>query len=367
MTAIKNGKPLTLKDLITEKAGGTEERNDPDYAEKEATPVGTVPEFYAKINDRMKELEVVENRLRRKAKVKSNPVMNYLSSTYGRAMQLIESDYQATSVDDLVNEQINIMDSLNKDVRQAVNHSRAESGNLQDYADKVMADFEKAKKGMQDSDRDYNNLQHTIRYFESQLLDINMADDNYTTTRKSYDDAKRGLQKAQNMREEYAVQIKVRLAQRKTALTKEEIVRTVLYELQKMDDHLDMFLEEVQQTSDATALSQYAYQTAEALRDSYRTLSGISESRSIMSRTNIGRMMSAINDTNYDFPQETLKAEIEQDRELKAARSVSAFREVNDLLSRPAFEEDRDLGADNRNGYSRHSVDLLETLGGPSL
>lgn len=362
----KKGKSFTLKDLITEKASH-EEKTDFDYVEKEMKPSGEVPEFYARIKDRMKELEGVESQLRLKARIKNNPVLNSFSSMYGRAMQVFETGYQGTTVDVLVNEQIRIMDGLNEDVGKAIYHSRAESSRLHEYADKVLDDFENSKKGMQQSDSDYNELQRAIGDFESRLTDVRMEDDGYTPARKGYDDARRGFHMAYNMREEYAVRVKVRLVQRKTALVKEEIVNTVLYELQKMGDHLEMFLEEVQQTSDATALSQYAYQTAEALRDSYGILSDISQSRSIISRSNVGRLMNAVNSTNYDFPQETLKAGIEQDRELRETGSASAFREMKALLSKPVFEEERDFRKDGRNdygrnGYDRSSVDLLERV-----
>lgn len=362
MSSIKHGKPFTLKDLITEKTGHGGEASDFDYVEKEVIPAGTVPEFYGLIKEYMGELGQVETRLRWKAKVKNNPFFGAVSSMYGLTMRLLEGSQQGITVDDLVNEQISIMGSLNKNVQSAISHSSVESGRLQDYADKVMEDFESSKKGMQQSDDNYHELQRMIGHFESNLLHLNMDDDGYTVVRKSYDDAKRGLQKAQNVREGYASRVKVRLAQRKTALVKEEIVRTVLYELQKMGDHLGMFLEEVENTADATALSQYAYQTAEALRDSYRTLSDISESRSIISKSNVGRLMKAVNDTNYDFPQELLKAGIEEDRELREARNSSAFREVKDLLSKPAFEQEHDFGTYNRNGYHHESADLLETL-----
>ena len=351
---------VTLRDLIREELGEDVETDSPFSAENDQTSaIGQVPEFYLRIKDHMKDLEKVEHRLEKKAKIDSNYFLRCLYSTYEQTVRLFDAEYRNVTVDDLVEKQIGIMDTLNSDVRQAIDHSLAESNHLQSYGNGVMDDFEKAKTGMQECDDNYGELQRVVNHFESRLLELNMEDGAYTETRRKHDDAKRGLQRAQNMREGYATRVKVRLVQRKTVLMKEEKVRTILYELQKMGDNLGMFLEEVQQTSDATALSQYAYQTAEALRDSYGILSGISQSRSIIEKDNVGRLMTAVNDTNYNFPQETLRAVIEQSRELKEIRNVSVFEEMKSLLSEPAFEK-RDSKAYARDYDS--SVELPDML-----
>jgi len=288
----------TLTELIREKPTQGPERADLNYVEKEVT---AIPDFYRNIQLQMKGLEDVQKRLRRRVATKTNRLLGFTHSFSESVKANTLVDYKKTTVDDLILEEVEIMRTLNEDVTGAMVHSRDEARHLQRYGNKVMSEFEQGKTAMQRKNRQYNDAGNRLRDLENVLGNMSIAHTNFTPVKTKYDRVKRFRHAVWNKREVYSARVKFRLAERKDLLMKENTVSTTLYELEKMQDYLTMFLDNVQETFGSTTLIQVAYQTAEALQNSYVVLSEIAHSRSLITQGSVSRLADAVQGTTYEF------------------------------------------------------------------
>jgi len=363
MVRNKNERRSSLIELVSEESASEEEKADLDYVAKNVRSRSKIPEFYLSIQQHMIALDGVQEKLGHKARIKSSGILSLWYSGVEAARESLPGNYKRTSVDDLVLEQVKVMNGLNADVRKAVRHSNSEALRLQKYGNHVMEEFETAKVCMQRTHVQYINTQSKGAALEEVLEEMRMENPDYSARKIEHDDVKRDLQRLVNRREVYAARVKFRIVERRDVLAKEETARTVLYELQKMGDYLAMFLENVEQTFNSTNLIQTAYQTAEALRDSFRVLSDIAQSRNIIAQGSAERMVAVSASTTYEFPESTLRQSLKQNKMLKPEARGLVFDEVNEMLSRPVMEPSF-VPAANNGHMSNYAAqkDLLEAV-----
>lgn len=328
-----------------------EETADMSYVEKNVLSKSRIPEFYSRINQRMRELASVQGQITKRAMVKKDPLLNFFDLAFNCIRNKLPGTQQKTSVDDLVLQQIGVMKALSSDVGSSIKHTNSEAVHLRKYGTYVMDEFEKAKANMQRTHTQYTNTQNKVAELESILATTNMEERNYTPLKTALDDARREQRNLLNRRESYAIRVKFRSVERKDVLATEDNIRTTTYELQRMGDYLAMFLEHSEQTFNSTTVLQIGYQTVQELERCHSSLLDIAKSRTLIENGSVKKLAKSAENATYEFPESSLKATIKQQAKLDSKKTGLVFDEVSAMLSKPVLETNETPQPPKGNGY----------------
>jgi len=353
-------KNAPLIEIVAEDLAG--ENADLEYVRKNGISKSRLPEFYKGMQEKMSELESVGGKLEQMATVKRSRILSFWHRKKSDAMNALSANYQQDTIDDVLLEQLSIVGEFNSDVRKAIKYTNDEALHLQKYGDHVMDTFEAAKTGMQRTHTQYRNVQGHVKELESVLSEMAMGEREFTDTKVSYDNEKREAQRLYHRREKYAAVAKFRIVERRDVMCKEHITRIQLYELQKMSDHLAMYLENAEQTFNSSSTIQVTYQVAEALRESLSVLGIIAEGRSIVANGSTDRFAELSKGVAYEFPNDMIDQSKKRSKKISPEKKSSLFDEMQELLASPVLDNYSVFSNGHSPDYNREidSMDLLE-------
>ncbi len=360
----KTEKKATLTELVAERPIAGEDETavaDIEYVEKHGIPKSKLPDYYESIRGRMGQLDELQKVIDTMAAEKAGRV-NYFSML-ARAVKKTVLPVQCNeTIDGLMEAEIEIMQALGSDTRKAIRHINNEAGRLRNYADYVMREFDSAKTSILSTNAKYSAAKEKAERLEAEVRSTPMMAAEFTGKKMDYDNEKRDLSKLNNNRYVYAARTKFRILERRTVIEREEAVRNILYELQKMSDSTAMFLQSIEQTHSATTVLQMAYKTGEALHTSYDKLSDIATANGLIAVAAVQRFSGIAEQSGYDFPQRQMENAKRQKNASAGTQRVDLITEVLDMLAKPIMDAGIPAGGNGYRGGYEAQKQLLETL-----
>ncbi len=364
MNSGKKGTKATLAELVAERPLAGEDEAaaaDIEYVEKHGIPKSKLPEYYQSIRGRMEQLDELQKTIDTMAAEKAGRV-NYFGRLAKILKKTVVSVQRTETIDELMESEIEIMQALGSDTRKAIRHVNNEAGRLRNYADYVMREFDSAKTSLLSTNAKYSATKKKAEQLETEVRSTPLMAAEFTGKKMDYDNEKRELSRLDNRRYVYAARTKFRILERRTVVEREDAVRNILYEMQKMSDSTAMFLQSIEQTHSATTVLQMAYKTGEALHTSYDKLSDIATANGLIAVAAIQRFSGIAEQAGYDFPQRQMEDARRQKNASAGSHRTDLVTEVLGMLEKPIIDTSVPSGGNGYGGGYEAQKQMLETL-----
>lgn len=313
MARTQNSRKATLAHLVKERPiiGEEDAGVDLEFVEKQGIPKSRFPDLYKSVQQHMAELQEQQRQVA-ELEATRNRQGGYFSWLFSNAKRgLTPAQYKET-LDSVVNNEVATMKALNGDTRKAIRYVNDEAKHLQAYGDFTLEEFKSAKGMFLTAYNRYAGMQQAAEQLKSEAASLPSRSEDSTEKKKMLDDTLRELGKLRNKMYIYAERGSFFMDEREAVFTREQSLRDVMYELQKMGESTTMFLQSVEQTYNSVPVLQMAYRTAEALHLSFSAASDIAETSGLIATAATARTLAYATTADHTFRATQLRQSREQ-------------------------------------------------------
>ena len=237
------------------------------------------------------------------------------------------------ALETLVSKEISVMASMHKQVGMAVNHSEGIVGKLRKYDAELMNEFDSAKTRLMEEEEKLAKIQKAVETKTVQLGRTQMDNPEYVPLQTKLNNTLRAEKETKNGLEILGQEFVDTYKQSSQVRAKEDVVRMGLHELRLVHSYATRFLTFVQRTRQADDLLPQLVETATAVTDAYRILTGIVQAGNVATTDAVRRLVEVIGTVDYTMLP-TVQREVNKQRSMleKADKRTTFYEQAVELL-----------------------------------